>query len=234
MKSSFAIIKRICSYIPPLNYKNIYHTLFESHLLYGISVWGNARKSSINQLFTIQKKLVRYLFGNYESFLEKHCTSASTRPYGKQILGSDFYQEEHTKPLFNENKLLTVHNLHKYMSTNEICIIITSKTPSSLYDSVNFSSRNKRNVIILPKRNLLHNHSTYAACSSGLFYEGANFMINGLPEISISFFSELASIIYCLGFHNLFVNMISILETKLYQRPVAVMHWRVCYIMGAD
>ena len=59
-------------------------------------------------------------------------------------------------------------------------------------------------------------------------------MINGLPEISISFFSELASIIYSLGFHNLFVNIISILETKLYQRPVAVMHWRVCYIMGTD
>ena len=64
--------------------------------------------------------------------------------------------------------------------------------------------------------------------------EGANFMINGQPEISISFFSELASIIYSLGFHNLFVSIISILETKLYQRPVAVMHWRVCYIMGAD
>ena len=30
LKSPFAIIKRICSYIPPLNYKNIYHTLFES------------------------------------------------------------------------------------------------------------------------------------------------------------------------------------------------------------
>ena len=70
--------------------------------------------------------------------------------------------------------------------------------------------------------------------SSGVLYEGANFMINGLPEISISFFSELARIIYSLGFHNLFVNIISILETKLYQRPVAVMHWRVCYIMGAD
>ena len=49
-------------------------------------------------------------------------------------------------------------------------------------------------------------------------------MINSLPEISISFFSKLASIIYILGFHNLFVNIISILETKLYQRPVAVMH----------
>ena len=51
------------------------------------------------------------------------------------------------------------------MSTNEICKIITSKTPSSLHDSVNFSHRNKRNVIILPKRNPLCNHSMYAACS---------------------------------------------------------------------
>ena len=51
------------------------------------------------------------------------------------------------------------------MSTNEICKIITSKTPSSLSDSVNFSHRNKRNVIILPKRNPLYNHSMYAACS---------------------------------------------------------------------
>ena len=88
-------------------------------------------------------------------------------------------------------------------------------------------------------------------------------MINSLPEISISFFSKLASIIYSLGFHDLFVNIISILETKLYQRPVAVMHWssiytkhgkssflnswklvkshfitapnvRICYIMGAN
>ena len=77
---------------------------------------------------------------------------------------------------------------------------------------------------------LFYKHSV----SSGVFYEGANFMINGLPEISISFFSKLANIIYSLGFHNLFVNIISILETKLYQRPVAVMHWRVCYIVGAD
>ena len=83
-----------------------------------------------------------------------------------------------------------------------------------------------------PRGNIIYKHSV----NSGVFYEGAIFMINGLPEISISFFSELAvaSKIYSLGFHNLFVNIINILETKLHQRPVAVMHWRVCYIMGAD
>ena len=41
-------------------------------------------------------------------------------------------------------------------------------------------------------------------------------MINGLPEISIKYFSELASITYCLRLHNLFVNIhvVNTLEPK--------------------
>ena len=57
----FAVIKRISAYIPIINYKNTYHTLFESHLSYCISVWGGAKKSLINKLFTVQKKQ----FGTY-------------------------------------------------------------------------------------------------------------------------------------------------------------------------
>ena len=34
LKVSFAIIKRICPYIPFQNYRSRYHTLFESHLSY--------------------------------------------------------------------------------------------------------------------------------------------------------------------------------------------------------
>ena len=39
-------------------------------------------------------------------------------------------------------------------------------------------------------------------------------MINGLPEISIKYFSELASITYCLRLHNLFVKIVNTLEPK--------------------
>ena len=39
-------------------------------------------------------------------------------------------------------------------------------------------------------------------------------MIIGLPEISIKYVSELASITYCLRLHNLFVNIVNILEPK--------------------
>ena len=48
LKTSFAIIKRISSYIPPENHKNIYHTLFESHLLHCISVWGGTKNKLID------------------------------------------------------------------------------------------------------------------------------------------------------------------------------------------
>ena len=39
-------------------------------------------------------------------------------------------------------------------------------------------------------------------------------MINGLPEISIKYFSELTSITYCLRLHNWFVNIVNTLEPK--------------------
>ena len=53
LKVSFATLKRITPYIPRINYKSIYHTLFESHLAYCISVWGGARKKLMEKVFTL-------------------------------------------------------------------------------------------------------------------------------------------------------------------------------------
>ena len=39
LRAMVAVINRISSYIQPKNYKTLYHTLFESHLSYCISVW---------------------------------------------------------------------------------------------------------------------------------------------------------------------------------------------------
>ena len=129
LRTSFAIIKRISSYIPTANYKSIYHTLFESYLSYCISTWGRARKKLVDQVFIRQKVAIRYLFGNYEKFLD---TSARTRPYGEQQLGVSFYRKEHTKPLFTKHNILTVHNLYVYMAFNEVSKLITLRSPSIL------------------------------------------------------------------------------------------------------
>ena len=159
--SCFAVIKRISTFIPRENYKDIYHTLFESHLSYCISVWGGANKSLMNKLFAVQKRCIRYLLGDYTAYKDKFCTSARTRPFGEQRLGCEFYCKENTKPLFTRHKILTVHNLHKYMTVNELSKIIYSKATSIIYHNIKMSTRNNRNLIILPKNLLARNQFQY-------------------------------------------------------------------------
>ena len=149
LKTSFAIIKRISPYVTSNNHKQIYHRLFESHLTYCIPTWGGAKKKLTDQIFTLQKLAVRYLFGDNEKFYEKFNTAARTHPLDEQRLGHDYLCKEHTKPPFNEKKLLTVHNLYKYMAVNEIGKIITTKKPSVIYESFHLSDRNNKNLIIL-------------------------------------------------------------------------------------
>ena len=78
-----AVINRISPYIQPENYKTLYHTLFESHLSYCISVWGGVPGKKTDALFRIQKKCLQILFGDREAFLDKFCTAARTRPFGE-------------------------------------------------------------------------------------------------------------------------------------------------------
>ena len=120
LKIAFATIKRILEYIPSTNHKSIYHTLFESQLSYCVSVWGGAKKKSKYKIFTLQKRAIRFLLGDYDSFIDKFCTSARTRPFGHQFLGENFYCKEHTKPIFTKHNLLTIGNLYKYTALNII------------------------------------------------------------------------------------------------------------------
>ena len=45
------------------------------------------------------------IIGDFDQFMNKYNTCARTRPYGDQFLASKFYMNEHTKPLFNANKI---------------------------------------------------------------------------------------------------------------------------------
>ena len=162
LKSSIATIKRVSPFIPKGCYKSLYHTLFESHLTYGISVWGNTSATNIDTLFRLQKRCLRILFGDYENFLDKFCTSARTRIFGSQILDAAFYSREHTKPIFSKNNILTVHNLYTYLTCTEFMKIIKYNTPKSLAKNITLSSRNNRNLVSLPKnknRHFLYNAS---------------------------------------------------------------------------
>ena len=150
LNASIGIISRIRHSIPKEHHKTIYHSLFESHINYGITVWGGAKNSDIDKIFKVQKRCVRMLFGDYCAYLNKFCTSARTREFGSQVLGNNFFCKEHTKPLFKQNGLLTVQNLYNKFCCTEIFKILKFRTPIAIHNSLNISKRNNNMLLITP------------------------------------------------------------------------------------
>ena len=149
LKTTIAVIRRIKNYLPSEIYPSIYHSLFESHVNYCISAWGNAAKKLTQKIFRMQKKCTRILFGDEKAYFLKFFTCARTRPIENQRLGASFYKRESTKPLFNNYKFLAFQNLFHYMSSMEIFKIILKSKPDGLNNQITMSTRN--NLIILPK-----------------------------------------------------------------------------------
>ena len=153
LRSITGAICRIRKSVPADLYLKIYKALFESHLTYGITVWGVALKDQPDdKLFIVQKHCVRVLFGDLDAYLAKTSTCARTRPYGKQKLGNLYYQKEHTKPIFTRLQLLSVQSLFKYFSISELYKIIKFRSPYSLYEQINISKRDTSFTIILPTK----------------------------------------------------------------------------------
>jgi len=146
------ILNRIKDNIPQELHKDLYHTLFESHLTYGITVWGGVSEAKLEPLFKAQKKCIRIMFGDRDAYLEKFKTSARTRSLNNQKLGQEFFQKEHTKPLFNKHSIMNIHNLYLYHCINDIFSILKFRTPIALYSLFNLSSRTgKETYALTPK-----------------------------------------------------------------------------------
>ena len=138
---SISTLKNIRKHVPPEIHINLYHSLFESHLVYGISSLGGIASSKIDSIFTIQKKAVRILFGDLEAYKAKFMTCARVRSLDDQILGEEFFRREHTKPLFKSQNILTIHNLYFFHCFMEVFKILKFHYPISLYNLYTFSSR---------------------------------------------------------------------------------------------
>ena len=78
------ILNRIKDNIPSELHKNLYHTLFESHLAYGITAWGGVSDKKLQSLFKVQKRCLRIIFGDKETYLNKFKTCCRVRPYDHQ------------------------------------------------------------------------------------------------------------------------------------------------------
>ena len=108
------------------------------------------------------KRCIRILFGNKEAYLDKFKTCCRTRPFNEQILGPEFFVKEHTKPLFNEHSIMTVHNQYYYHVLNETIKILKHRTPISLYALFELSCRpGKETLLIHPRPS---DSFTYMSC----------------------------------------------------------------------
>ena len=149
LRSCTGRLCRIMKFVPTIVYNDLYNTLFQSHLSYGISLWGGISNNQIASLFTIQKKCIRILFGDREKYLDKFKTCIRCREINNQKLGAEFYELENTKPLFNLNKILTVHNLHKYHCLLELFKVLKTHIPISIFSKFQLSNR-KQTLLITP------------------------------------------------------------------------------------
>lgn len=140
-------LHKIRDNVPMYLRKDLYHTLYESHLTYCISVWGGAPLSITARIWKSQKQCLRLLFGDKEAFLDKCRTCTRARPIKNQLLGEEFYAREHTKPLFNQNKILTLRNLYIYHTYMELCKILKLRDPIKMFEQFTLSQR-KQTLLI--------------------------------------------------------------------------------------
>ena len=127
--------------IPEYLRRDLYHTLYESHLTYCISVWGGVALSKTSSVWNSQKQCLRLLFGDKEAYLDKFRTAARARPIQNQLLGEEFYIQEHTKPQFKKHAILTLQNLYFYHTYMEVLKILKFRDPITLFENYSISDR---------------------------------------------------------------------------------------------
>ena len=155
-----ATLNRIKDSLPSYLHKEIYYTLFESHMSYCISVWGGAAQSILTPIWMSQKHCIRVLFGDKEAYLDKFKTCVRARPIESQVLDSSFYEREHTKPLFKQNNILSLHNLYNYHCFMETFKILKLRIPIVFHSQYHIAfKKHTRLIPPIPSPNFLYRSS---------------------------------------------------------------------------
>lgn len=101
-----AVLARIKHQLPIYVMKIIYNSLFSSHLLYGITVWGGSPASHLDRMVKLQKKAIRHVaMAKYNSH---------TEPIFKKlnVLNVDDSYKLQCCRLFYKQRLGTLHTYH--------------------------------------------------------------------------------------------------------------------------
>ena len=90
------ILRKLKGIVPLNVIKLLYNSFIQAHIYYCPTIWGLGSKSSLDKIFSAQKKAIRTISENYINYYYDKKTG---KPPG------------HTKPIFNDNQILSVHNI---------------------------------------------------------------------------------------------------------------------------
>ena len=94
--------------------KTLYYSFIQSHINFCPTVWGTGPKHQLEKIFVAQKKAIRAI-----TFTNLYTKDQNT----------NIYSYGHTKNLFNELEVLTVHNLILLHSLNQMHKIYIHRAP---------------------------------------------------------------------------------------------------------
>ena len=188
--STIVLIKRIKKFIPRPHYMKIYHSLFLSHLTYGITCWGGTYKSKLQRIFNLQKRCVRILFGEIYSFdhPEYYSTCARAKTFTEHMAQED-YALEHTKPIFNKYNLLNLHNLYVIRSLVELLKILKFHSPIPILEYFKASTRSSNHRLQIPKFNLGISEKNYVISVTKLWNTSIGKLLD-CPTLSVRPFTN--------------------------------------------
>ena len=113
---------------------------------------------------------IRLLFGKKLNFghSEYYKTCARVRSIDEHV-APKIFELEHTKPIFNEYKFLTIHNLHKLFVLNELYKIQKYRSPISLHNYIHKMHDSvrqcRKNNLVVPHYKLNVSRNQFLYCS---------------------------------------------------------------------
>jgi len=129
LNSSIYIMNRVKNLLPKKLLLNLYYTLIQPYLSYGITLWGSTYNKYIKKLFILQKKALRIV--NKASYLH------------------------HTNELFYNCKILKLSDLYDFEISKYMYKFSSNMLPSNIQTIFttprfyhNYNTRNKNNLCI--------------------------------------------------------------------------------------
>ena len=171
------ILYKLKGIVPQKVIKTLYNSFIQSHLNYCSNVWGLGSKSSISKIFVGQKKAVRAVAKGFN------------RCYYDKDTGE---LPCHTKSLFIENKILTVHNLITKNCATAMHKVYLDAAPAAISriftinENINRSCRRDPDFFAIHRTRLTNSDKSLSAKGPKLY----NKMINDLRHKNFALYPE--------------------------------------------